>query len=181
MTALLSPDMDVTRFRGLWSHQVYVHVHVLLWMPERHVRNLEAIRSNLIYIITPQINAKYCVFNGWMILLLITLWKSSSAIPAVAGLAVQTYCREAVVADGCIMKNPFTACRPEGVIADLLVLRGVHNTRTWLTAAKHWLGPFCKKGESTALAQIHAEIIWIPRVQELLQLMECIRWDCAFL
>lgn len=59
-------------------------------MPEKYVRNLEATRSNLTHIITPQINVKYCVFNSWVILLLITLWKPISATAAVAGLAAGT-------------------------------------------------------------------------------------------
>lgn len=83
-------------------------------MAERHVRNLEAIRSNLIYIITPQINAKYCVFNSWVTLFLITLRKSSSAIPAVAGLAVQTYCREGVAAPGCSHEQSIRRLRSSG-------------------------------------------------------------------
>lgn len=140
---------------------------------------LEATRSNLIYIITPQINAKYCVFNSWVILLFITLWKSSSAIPAVAGLAVHTHCRGGVVAIG--RSHEKSIGGPGGVIADLPVPRGVHHPRTRLTATRHAPGTFWKKEESPPFVRIYAEIIWIPQVQELFQLMRWIRLDCAFL
>lgn len=131
-------------------------------MPERHVRNLEAIRSNLSYIITPQINAKYCVFNSWLSLLLITLWKSSSAIPAVAGLAVQTYCRELLLlgADeksirrlrsrsGHCCSPPAAGCAPHPHTAD---------SNETLT------GHFSQGRGKSSFAQIYAEIIWILRV-----------------
>lgn len=157
---------------------MYVHFHGC----QRHVRDLEAIRSNLIYIITPQINTKYCVFNSWMILALNYLVKIQLCYSSCRWVCStdNTIGRELLLL-GAVMKNPFAACSPGGVIADLLVPRGVYHTRTWLTATRHSPGTFFKSEESPAFAHVYAEIIGILWVQELFQLMEWIGLDYALL